>query len=313
MTLKTIAILGSCVSRDNFNSIFNKNYKEFFEVVAYHHQSSILSLVSNPVPYDENTMKNNLNDFGLRHLKSELNKNFLDLLKKNKPDFLIIDFYGDLYNEVLVLDDNVYLTNNPKFLHIDFFKNQTKKIDINDNNYFYIWRQKVDYFFQFLHEYSPNTRVIVNQSRFLTKFKNGKDLNDIRLNMNLKTINAEQLNKAWSEMDDYVIKTYGAETLNMMNKKHSYYLNENHPWKSFYVHYNMEFYNDFFIEFQKLLFNIYEKDLKELTKQLSANKKEVKKLKKRVKFYENEGVIHAFKRYLLKIPAISSLNTRLKN
>lgn len=50
MTIK-IATIGSCVTRDNFNSNINPYYKKFFNVVAHQNQTSIPSLMSEKVHY----------------------------------------------------------------------------------------------------------------------------------------------------------------------------------------------------------------------------------------------------------------------
>lgn len=41
-----VAILGSCISRDNFNSLFNPQYKSYFECILFQHQTSMISLMS---------------------------------------------------------------------------------------------------------------------------------------------------------------------------------------------------------------------------------------------------------------------------
>lgn len=45
MTIK-IATIGSCITRDNFNTKINPNYKKFFNVIAHQNQTTMLSLMS---------------------------------------------------------------------------------------------------------------------------------------------------------------------------------------------------------------------------------------------------------------------------
>lgn len=244
--VKNIAILGSCVTRDNFNSLFNKNYKMFFDVVAYHHQSSVLSLMSKPLPFIEGEDLTSLRDFDKWHLRSELSKEFLGLLANKNIDYLIIDFYGDLYNSVIKLDDENYLTDNPKFKNLSFFKNHKNRMNIKDEKdlFLVLWKEKVDAFFRFIKEVTPNTKVILNRSRFADTFENGKSLTAFRKQMNIQTIDVDEMNAIWDILDNYVIDNYDVITIDMNEK--TYHLSETHPWKAFYVHYTMDFYDDFF-------------------------------------------------------------------
>ncbi|PTI83707.1 hypothetical protein BU071_12540, partial [Mammaliicoccus vitulinus] len=44
-----IATIGSCVTRDNFNTKFNPNYKGFLQVVDHQNQTAIPSLMSEQI------------------------------------------------------------------------------------------------------------------------------------------------------------------------------------------------------------------------------------------------------------------------
>ncbi|MGQ0440985.1 DUF6270 domain-containing protein, partial [Bacillus sp. B-TM1] len=153
----------------------------------------------------------------------------------------IIDFYGDLYNSVIKLDDENYLTDNPKFKNLSFFKNHQNRINIKDekDQFLGLWKEKIDAFFKFIKEVTPNTKVILNQSRFADTFENGKSLTAFRKQMNIQTIDVDEMNAIWDILDNYVIDNYDVITIDMNEK--TYHLSETHPWKAFYVHYTMDF------------------------------------------------------------------------
>ncbi len=46
---RSVAVMGSCVTRDNFNSTFNPGYKKWFQVVLSANQTSLISLMSPPI------------------------------------------------------------------------------------------------------------------------------------------------------------------------------------------------------------------------------------------------------------------------
>ena len=57
--MNTISIIGSCVSRDLFNSKFIPDWKEFFQVKAYYARTTIPSIVSKPMDYDLEVLEKN--------------------------------------------------------------------------------------------------------------------------------------------------------------------------------------------------------------------------------------------------------------
>ncbi|MEH7612122.1 DUF6270 domain-containing protein, partial [Gottfriedia acidiceleris] len=105
-----IAAFGSCVTRDNFNSKFNLNYKNHFELIRYQNQSSIISLMSNPIPYNRGKI-DNLNEYEQNDVFDDLEKNFLNDLISKQPEALILDFFGDVYFGCLMTNSS-YITNN---------------------------------------------------------------------------------------------------------------------------------------------------------------------------------------------------------
>ncbi|MCO7053723.1 hypothetical protein NAG82_09650, partial [Staphylococcus epidermidis] len=64
-----IGIIGSCITRDVFNSRHVKNWKDYFEVAAYQSQVTFPSLVSEPINYEKNEATyNNMNDFEIEQI-----------------------------------------------------------------------------------------------------------------------------------------------------------------------------------------------------------------------------------------------------
>ncbi|MEK5109831.1 DUF6270 domain-containing protein [Cytobacillus sp. FSL K6-0129] len=125
----TVGVLGCCVSRDNFNSMFNKSYSDISKCVIHQNQSSLLSVMSEAVSFDAAKINNLDKDFDRLHLISELDKSFLGRIAKEKPDYLIIDFFGDVLFGVFEYLGS-YITNNTwKFPRTTFYKElESKKV-----------------------------------------------------------------------------------------------------------------------------------------------------------------------------------------
>lgn len=244
-----VAVLGSCVSRDNFNSKFIPDYKKYATCVLHQNQMSMISLNSDPIPFDEKLI-DNLSPFDTRHFTTELNKRFFSEMKKYQPDYLIVDFYGDLFYGVQKVGDS-YITNK-KWL----FKQTSlyERLDIREefqmffdqkDRYLELWKAGVKRLFNFLKEDVPNCKVIINKARFIDEYidKETGETKIISESGKKRYINVPVYNKWWDALDNHVIKNYDVKVIDYQGRH--YKSIEDHPWDMFYVHYDMSFYQDF--------------------------------------------------------------------
>ena len=293
-----IATVGSCVTRDNFNKQFNPNYKDFFKLVLHQHQISIPSLMSNKISFLEDESIAHFGNFNKRHLKSECDKSFFSVIKEEQPEYLLLDVDADVNFGVIEMGNGEYFTNNPKFSGVSFLKKYTNRMKMIDNPeaYFNMWKPNVDKFFSFLKKEVPKCKIILVKTKFIDEFRDGKSLTEYRKSKNIKMLNVDRLNSLWDRLNDYIIDNFNVKVLDMTQKK--YYLDFNHPWGAYYLHYEKNYYNDFINKLQQIV--------------LTDIKVELTDLEKKVKFYENETFIHLGKRYLLKFMSIKKLNDILK-
>nr|WP_257719725.1 DUF6270 domain-containing protein [Staphylococcus equorum] len=147
--------------RDVFNSEHVKNWNDYFEVTAYQSQVTFPSLVSEPI-------------------NNELDKNFIYKMKNSSIDYLIIDFYGDLFFGIVKDVFGGYLTNKKQlFTRKNIFnqvteEGQTLSFEKIFKKYFELWTKSVDKFFD---NYLINidATVIIHQSEFKPSyFENNK-------------------------------------------------------------------------------------------------------------------------------------------
>jgi hypothetical protein len=244
-----IAVLGSCVSRDSFNSKFIPDYKNYYSCLLHQNQMSMISLAAKPIPFN-NELIDNLKPFDAKHFRTELDKSFFSEMKRVQPDYLIIDFYGDLYYGIQKIGDS-YITNK-KWMYEK--TSLYKSLDIQDEfkifaenkeRYWPLWKEGVKYLFSFLEKEVPNCKVVINKARFVDRYleKNSGEFRSISGDKKKRYINIGVYNKWWDALDNYVIKHYNVRVLDYDMDR--YYGNEDHPWGLFYVHYNMDFYQDF--------------------------------------------------------------------
>lgn len=302
-----IATVGSCVTRDNFNSIFNPNYKMFFDLVLHQHQVSIPSLMSKKVVYEEDETTEKLPDFGRWHLRTECNKEFLSSIQKKNPEYLLMDLDGDVHFGVSEISDGNYFTNNPKFTNISFLNKYSNKMLLKDDPdaYFKIWQPKIDEFFSFLRTEVPNCKIILVKARFSDRFADGSSLTELRKKKNLKILDVDYMNSLWDRLDNYIINKYDVRIIDMTQK--NYYLDPKHAWGAFYLHYKKDFYSDFLSKLQLLIDSDMREELvklKDLTNEMQVEinslRHENSDLRFKLNSYENESLLKLIKRKTLK-------------
>ena len=116
-----VAVAGSCLTRDNFNSRFNANHHEQYDVRASSNQSSMIALMSPPIHAAFEPLRP-MNDYDLWNIRADLTREFLPRLAEAQPDLLLLDFQGDVRFGVARLPDGRYFTDHSwKTQHTDFY------------------------------------------------------------------------------------------------------------------------------------------------------------------------------------------------
>lgn len=337
-----IAVLGSCATRDNFNSKFNENYKDFYECVLTQNQSSIISIVSDPTEYSDDKI-GELTDYEKWNVRTDFTNEFLDMLRKEEPDYLIMDFFADIHFGCLALDTEKYITNNrwmlwkTKFYKESLKKNeavQELKIEKNTELYFQKWKASVDALFVFLEKEVPNCTVIVHKARNADKYLTKDGVKDLATSGKVMNMDVQRMNNFWERLDQYIIDHYNVKEIDLTDKQYISF--EDHPWGPFYVHYTMDYYRDFFRELHKIVLNdhlqgkpFYHQIFVEINRngerQIHKNIPEYKleqkekewassndKLQKKVNQLENEKPIQFAKRKLRKVKFARDIYALLK-
>ncbi|MEK4298278.1 DUF6270 domain-containing protein [Oceanobacillus sp. FSL W8-0428] len=283
-----ISTIGSCITRDNFNRKFNPNYNLFFDLVAHQHQSSLVSVMSQPLQYIEDEYIKDFSPFHQQHIRSECDKSFLEDIKQKQPEYLIMDFDADVHWGVIEVSDNRYVTNNPRFKRIEFLKDYKKKIKIefNTDEFFALWKSNIDDFFIFMNEYVPDCKIIIVKARFCDYFDNGDSYSEWRKKRNIPIMNIDQMNALWDKLDNYVVDHYHVYMIDMTEK--TYYLNPKHPWGMNYLHFHMNFYNDFLNKFQEIIFSDKLQEIDDLNNTVKKQNTEIEVLSDKIKDQEKQ-------------------------
>lgn len=262
---RTVAVCGSCTSRDNFSSRFNPDHKRWFDLTAEVFQTSIISLMSpelseaelpQPVVGPSTGATTKDRDYQIRITREDASRVFLAKLAAAKPDYLVLDFFADVHFGALRLPDGRYLTDNRWMLWpTDYYARLSERGDLtrlrifkDPDGYFALWTEALDRFAAYVAEHCPDTEVIVHR---------GLNVDDVLLPGNprpvrvqesrrARALNVPRANQLWARLDDYAIGTHGWTAIDLRAEGYTSYAE--HPWKPFYVHYTPDYCHRFLAE-----------------------------------------------------------------
>lgn len=231
-----VAVFGSCVTRDNLNRTFNPGYKDLFNCVALADHVSMVSLMSDPIDVDADTL-DGLEPRIFNNLQREFSRAYLAELKEAQPDYLIMDFWPDLIFGFARLGNGRHITNNAwSTVNTAFYKAQevdVYRIHAKTEAFMATWTDAIDCFMAYLKEICPETRVIVHRSRnvgtWVDKSGATHEFNSWAVSMN----------RHWDAMDDYLSANHDVDSIDVMPDGLQSF--EAHPWGKFPVHYTFNY------------------------------------------------------------------------
>lgn len=242
-----IGMIGSCESRDLFNSLINPGYKEYFSLEIDILRTSFISLMQDPHYIDNDLLKiypeTPTSIKASSFLKDDFEKTFFREINQKEIDILILDNYFEVRFGVCLFD-GILLTNNDWDLYkTDFYKN-TKNIETitmlnNPNEFFKLWCEYCDLFFEYMNQNFPGIKIILNMAR-LTGIVEKEDGTKY-IDENFEKV-AKQYNPLLNKLDTYIINHYDVDVLDFDFDK--FLLAENHPWGISPNHYTPEYYSD---------------------------------------------------------------------
>lgn len=250
MALPRVAIVGSCVSRDAFNSSFAPDYKSRANLVASVYQSSMPSFAREAPVLSQPpaTLRRNYMDTIVQEYSG---RNMSELISA-RPDVLVMDFYADVHFGIARIKEQFVTRNHMAFTAIAaadaYYEDHGRTFPERgrfegqigaEDSYSQLAKESITYFVHRLREESPRTQIVVNAARFALKHVTKAGFEE-------QYENAERLsqkNEYWDDFDKL------AETI-VDCKSISYPEElivglEAHKWGSNPVHYTQGYYDYF--------------------------------------------------------------------
>lgn len=296
MECSTVSVFGSCTTRDLFYSKVIPNYKQYFKLTFDSQRSTIISVMQKPIDFSEEDIDTG-NVFSTASIKKDLNKNFRANLIINPPEYLIFDLDFDMLFGVLLLNNGGGIISNnfwdlPK---TEFYKNlngEFKTLTIQDTpkEYFSLFKENIESFFNFLDKNCPETTVILNSIRHswnvLRLDKSVSEEASLKKNCQIRNKNIEKL-------EEFIIDNFNVEVMYFGKE---YLADESNMWGLASHHYEQKYYQDKFNQLKKIVMNnkIRKKNaflledmsqLKEENKQLS---KDIRILTDKLCYFQNK-------------------------
>lgn len=247
-----VCVIGSCFTRLTFRSVdfYNKDYKSIYEIPLTCFHMSIPSIVSKQIQYNPKDLvglkQKDLNAYG----KDNFEKNLFERLNQINPDYIIIDNYSSITNNLIetaegsFIDENYYLKDTPALKNINV-KNIYKN---TSDEFFEIYKKAVKIFKKKIQSIVPLEKVILVRAEPATrKFENGvfEDWQNSQLIKIRKFL--------WNKFDNFFISEMtGIKVLDMRNQEK--YYSEPSPISEFQSnHLNSIFYKDMLDEINKII------------------------------------------------------------
>lgn len=265
--MKTIKIdiIGSCVTRDAFEFAKNMDNSNKYIVNNYISKTSFISLVSDSIGRDKyNISQENMTDWEFRQIKYDLEKNWVEILKKSDSDIIIVDFIDERYD--LYRLDNSYITISNIFKRSKFNTDEhLKKIKRNSNEYNEIWEESIYNYIDLLK--SLNKPIIIHKAMWKNTYIKNSINKSVSKSIYIKNIlyniyygslqnskkNIMHFRKKIQkkiELNNYILESYYKATLNTEGFESievikKYHADRGHKWGLAPFHYESGYYEDF--------------------------------------------------------------------
>lgn len=241
MNLNKVAVIGSCVTRDNFNSKFNSEYKNRYLCEVLQHQSSIISLTSSPLNLQESSLSD-IDEWSRNHIIRDFRKTIWEELSICKPDIIIFDLFTDARFSCLQINNSVVTLNEWKLMGTSYYKtiSNNKKIGftVNEDDFITKFKLAVIEIKKRLDITCPSSKIILNVAKGAFTYLDSGEI---------KTFNQRyvaEINRRWELLDKIFIDVFSPLVIDAYNKSETIG-DAKHPWGLGYVHYHVKFYNDF--------------------------------------------------------------------
>ncbi|MDO4898118.1 MAG: DUF6270 domain-containing protein [Rothia sp. (in: high G+C Gram-positive bacteria)] len=247
--LPSVAVLGSCIVRDIFNSKFAPGWKQHNTLVAAAHQSALVSLTSPASSIAAESIED-LDAHSQQCVIEDFSKSIFKSLAASEPRYILIDLFSDARFGVAELADGALITNNSwkigaskAYQQLDIKRTITLQKD--EEEYLELFAQSLQKLRAAVSSCTvPPTFVVasVRAAQWL-RAKNGA--------VSQQLAATEMLNAGFEKLENIVRRELPeAKILDLT--EFTQWADAEHPWSAYVVHYEQGYYDALSEKMQEL-------------------------------------------------------------
>jgi hypothetical protein len=247
-----VGILGSCMTRDGFNSRFNPDWRVWYQVTLEQTQPSLISLMATPeVVADEALQVPSAWDS--RRLRDDFSKRMLGRLAASPPRYLVIDLSGDVRFGVLHLGGDRWVTNCRRALHATpWYRERSAaggmvplRLQRHPETYLARFTTALDGFVRHLAAVAPQTVVVLHRGRQAHRLIHPETGRLVPLSSHraVQRTGTPRSDALWAWLEDRVLERHRWEVVDLRDRE--YPTSDSHPWGAGHLHFSPDYYHDF--------------------------------------------------------------------
>jgi len=247
----TVAVIGSCMTRDVFNRRFNPRYDAWFRVAFDQMQPSLISLMSRPTSVATDAF-DSLGAFEGRRLSDDVSKAILGRIEATPPDYLVVDFSGDVRFGAIRLDEDRWITNCRKVLRRTAWYRELEaaspltvvRMQHEPDAYVELFAAALDRFAAHVRRVAPGTKVVLHRGHYVRRLILPRSGRLVPLNEHRQVVRTDQarMDARWARLDDLAIDAHGWSAIDLRGRE--YPTSDSHPWGAGHLHYSPDYYPD---------------------------------------------------------------------
>ncbi|MBM7683615.1 glutamyl/glutaminyl-tRNA synthetase [Pullulanibacillus pueri] len=214
------------------------------EVHLLNYQSSLISIMSEPM--ESYSLKDNVSSFTKKIIRDDFEKGIFDKLNAINPDYVVMDFTSDVAYGTLQIGSKYVTNNQPRLDHVEIPETGIPfTLKTNRSEYLQKWTESFNEFTRKLKESCPSTKVVVHAASFVSSY-----YEETYLLKSLQRNDVQSKNKLLRTLEG-TITDNEVYFIDLTDRK--FHSSEMHKWKLGYLHYETKYYNEFLLEFFKLI------------------------------------------------------------
>ena len=246
----TVAVIGSLATRDVFNSRLNPGIDDYYAVGLYQSEASVISLASQPVTLSAADYRRVTGE-PLANVQREVTKGLADSLRVIAPDYIILDFWGDVYWGCVDLGDGRYLTRTGVFQQTRYYRQLRRdkqlvelRLQHESERYLQLWRESFERVITMLDHAAPSATLILNTVRATDVLRLPGLRREVPLaeHRPVPPLDVAQANHWLATLDAEALRITPLDVLTLPHA--GYPSTDDHPSSAGHLNFISEYYND---------------------------------------------------------------------